>query len=133
MVKCIAEAQNRPASFRKNAVRTLIIYPMNALVSDQLARFRKIMGGEEFFKIFTQDTHATRIPHFGMYTGRTSYAGVPKPGENKKLAEAYRERYLVDENASEEDQTGTPESQIGMEFEVLPALYKKPASTKEKM
>ena len=39
-----------------------------------------------------------------MYTGRTSYAGVPKPGENKKLAEAYRERYLVDENASEEDQ-----------------------------
>lgn len=104
MVKCIAEAQNRPASFRKNAVRTLIIYPMNALVSDQLARFRKIMGGEEFFKIFTQDTHATRIPHFGMYTGRTSYAGVPKPGENKKLAEAYRERYLVDENASEEDQ-----------------------------
>lgn len=104
MVKCIAEAQNHPASFRKNAVRTLIIYPMNALVSDQLARFRKIMGGEEFFKIFTQDTHATRIPHFGMYTGRTSYAGVPKPGENKKLAEAYRERYLVDENASEEDQ-----------------------------
>lgn len=53
MVKCIAEAQNRPASFRKNAVRTLIIYPMNALVSDQLARFHKIMGGEEFFKIFT--------------------------------------------------------------------------------
>ena len=31
------------------------------------------------------------------------------------------------------EETGTPESQIGMEFEVLPALYKKPASTKEKM
>ena len=31
--------------------------------------FRNIMGREEFLKIFTQDTYATRIPHFGMYTG----------------------------------------------------------------
>lgn len=101
MAKCIEEARNRPTIFKKNAVRTLIIYPMNALVSDQLARFRNIMGRDEFMKIFTQDTHATRIPHFGMYTGRTSYAGVPKPNENKKLAEAYRRRYLIDESATE--------------------------------
>lgn len=101
MAKCIEEARNRPTIFKKNAVRTLIIYPMNALVSDQLARFRNIMGRDEFMKIFTQDTHATRIPHFGMYTGRTSYAGIPKPNENKKLAEAYRCRYLIDESATE--------------------------------
>lgn len=101
MAKCIEEARNRPTIFEKNVVRTLIIYPMNALVSDQLARFRNIMGRDEFMKIFTQDTHATRIPHFGMYTGRTSYAGVPKPNENKKLAEAYRCRYLIDESATE--------------------------------
>lgn len=103
MAKCIEEARNRPTIFKKNAVRTLIIYPMNALVSDQLARFRNIMGQEEFLRIFIQDTHATRIPHFGMYTGRTSYAGAPKPSENKKLAEAYRRRYLVDENIPEEE------------------------------
>ena len=102
IAKCIDEARNRPAFFKKNAVRTLIIYPMNALVSDQLARFRNIMGREEFLKIFTQDTYATRIPHFGMYTGRTSYAGLPKPSKNKELAEAYRRRYLVDESAPEE-------------------------------
>lgn len=102
IAKCIDEARNRPEFFKKNAVRTLIIYPMNALVSDQLARFRNIMGREEFLKIFTQDTYATRIPHFGMYTGRTSYAGLPKPSKNKELAEAYRGRYLVDESAPEE-------------------------------
>ena len=103
MAKCIGEARNHPTFFKRNAVRTLIIYPMNALVSDQLQRFRKIMGHEEFLQIFTQDTHATRIPHFGMYTGRTSYAGVPKLSENKRLAEAYRRRYLVDESAPEEE------------------------------
>lgn len=103
MAKCIGEARNHPTFFKRNAVRTLIIYPMNALVSDQLARFRNIMGREEFLKIFTQDTHATRIPHFGMYTGRTSYAGVPKLSENKKLAEAYRRRFLVVKSASEEE------------------------------
>lgn len=102
MAKCIEEAKNNPESFKKNAVRTLIIYPMNALVSDQLARFRKIMGSEKFLDIFTKDTHATRIPHFGMYTGRTAYAGKPKSSENKRLADAYRQRYLVDDTASDE-------------------------------
>lgn len=104
MAKCIEEAKNKPESFKKNAVRTLIIYPMNALVSDQLARFRKILGGEQFQDIFVKDTNATRIPHFGMYTGRTSYAGSAKPSENQKLAKAYRDRFLVDENAPTDDQ-----------------------------
>ena len=77
------------------AVRTLIIYPMNALVSDQLARFRKIMGSEEFLKIFTS-SGAERIPHFGMYTGRTPYSGESKKQNNIVLAETYRAQYLVD-------------------------------------
>ena len=77
----IEEALNRSDDFDMQAVRTLIIYPMNALVSDQLARFRKIMGAEEFKRIFTEASGAKRIPHFGMYTGRTPY-----PGESKKRA-----------------------------------------------
>ena len=66
--KCFDEAKNRPNFFKMEAVRTLIIYPMNALVSDQLARFRRIIGSDKFRDIFTKDTHATRIPHFGMYS-----------------------------------------------------------------
>lgn len=102
MARCIGEARNHPDSFKRNAVRTLIVYPMNALVSDQLARFRGIMGSEAFLRIFTEDTHAERIPHFGMYTGRTEYPGDAKSDKSKRLAQAYRERYLVDETADEE-------------------------------
>ena len=101
LAKTIGEAQNHPDYFKQNAVRTLIIYPMNALVSDQLARFRKTMGGEQFRRIFTEDTQATRIPHFGMYTGRTSYAGDSNMGRSKKLAQAYRKRYLIDDSSDE--------------------------------
>ena len=102
IAKCFDEAKNHPATFKMNAVRTLIIYPMNALVSDQLARFRKIIGSEKFREIFTKDTQATRIPHFGMYTGRTPYSGDANSASNRELANTFRENYLIDENADEE-------------------------------
>ena len=104
IAKGIDEAIFRPESFKKNAVRTLIIYPMNALVSDQLGRFRNIFGGEKYKNYFVQASHATRIPHFGMYTGRTPYAGEAKPSSSKELATTYRNSYLVDSDASDEKQ-----------------------------
>ncbi len=104
IAKCFDEAKNRPVFFNKEAVRTLIIYPMNALVSDQLARFRKIIGSDKFREIFTTDTHATRIPHFGMYTGRTPYSGDAKLSSSRELASTFRENYLIDENADSETQ-----------------------------
>ena len=102
IARAIEESLDRPDDFKMPAVRTLIIYPMNALVSDQLARFRKIMGSEEFLKIFTS-SGAERIPHFGMYTGRTPYSGESKKQNNIVLAETYRAQYLVDESAPEEE------------------------------
>ena len=101
--RCIEEALDRPEDFKCPAVRTLIIYPMNALVSDQLARFRKTMGADSFKEIFTSSTNAERIPHFGMYTGRTPYSGEPQMRKNIDLAETYRKQYLVDELATEEE------------------------------
>ena len=103
IARAIEESINRPEDFKLPAVRTLIIYPMNALVSDQLARFRKIMGSEKFKKVFLAASNARRIPHFGMYTGRTPYSGASKKRKNLDLAEKYREHYLIDENATEEE------------------------------
>lgn len=100
--RAIEESLNRAEDFKMPAIRTLIIYPMNALVSDQLARFRKIIGSEEFMDIFTSSSGAERVPHFGMYTGRTPYSGESKRSSNIKLAETYREQYLVDEHVTEE-------------------------------
>lgn len=102
--KSIDEAKNRPSTFMMEAVRTLIIYPMNALVSDQLARFRKIIGCEKFKDIFTADTQASRIPHFGMYTGRTPYPGEANLNSSLRLANEFREEYLIDENDDKEMQ-----------------------------
>ena len=102
--KSFIEAKNRPDDFRIDAVRTLIIYPMNALVSDQLARFRKIIGSAEFKNIFTKDTQAMRIPHFGMYTGRTPYSGKAKLASSRELAATFRVNYIVDPSAGADEQ-----------------------------
>ena len=102
--KCIDEAVQKEKSFKQNAVRTLIIYPMNALVSDQLGRFREIIGSKKFKEHFVNQSQATRIPHLGMYTGRTPYAGDKDISRNRKLSAAFRKRYLVDENADEKTQ-----------------------------
>lgn len=103
IARAIEESLDRTEDFEMQAVRTLIIYPMNALVSDQLARFRKIMGGEKFKQIFTGSSGVSRIPHFGMYTGRTPYSGEPKKQNNIKLADTYRQQYLIDENMTEDE------------------------------
>lgn len=104
IAKCFSEAKNHPKRFKMEGIRTLIIYPMNALVSDQLARFRKIIGNEKFKDIFTKETQAARIPHFGMYTGRTPYSGDKKLASSRDLAATFRENYLVDAEADAETQ-----------------------------
>jgi hypothetical protein len=104
LAKAFDEAMNRPNTFKMDAVRTLIIYPMNALVSDQLSRIRKIFGRDEFINIFIEDTNATRIPHFGMYTGRTPYSGESKSSSNRELAKTFRQNYLLDRATDVETQ-----------------------------
>lgn len=77
------EAYKRPETFALPAVRALILYPMNALVNDQLARLRLLFGDVEVAKEF-QSVGCHRFPRFGMYTGRTTYPGprnASKDGE----------------------------------------------------
>lgn len=106
------------------AVRTLIIYPMNALVSDQLARFRKIMGSEEFRHIFTESSGAERIPHFGMYTGRSSYSGEAKKQKNMELAETYRAKYVIDDTKTEKEKKAQSRTIEGLKsINKYPARY----------
>ena len=68
------EAVSRPVSFAQPGVRALILYPMNALVNDQLARLRLLFGDPAVAAEFRKGGGA-RFPRFGMYTGRTPYAG----------------------------------------------------------
>ena len=81
MAKLAIEARNNPETWAERGVRTIILYPMNALVSDQISRLRRLIGDPEnrFIRIF-RDTcgETSRRPQFGMYTGRTPYPG-PEP------------------------------------------------------
>ncbi len=67
-----AEATTRP-SFSTRAVRALLLYPMNALVNDQLGRLRVLFGGNDLSRWFTDC--AGRPMKFARYTGRTLYPG----------------------------------------------------------
>lgn len=75
--KLAKEAGDNPDSWRERGVRVLVLYPMNALVSDQLGRLRRILGGrpEDFAKSWDVGGPRGRRPQFGMYTGRTPYPG----------------------------------------------------------
>jgi len=68
------EAATSPDSFAAPAVRALILYPMNALVNDQLGRLRLLFGAEAVADRFVE--WAGRPARFARYTSRTLYPGV---------------------------------------------------------
>lgn len=89
------ESASRPKSWQMPGVRALILYPMNALVNDQVARLRKLMGNGHVMSALrgARSRNAT----FGMYTSRTPYAGLPtKEKDKKRLGETLRKLYLED-------------------------------------
>jgi DEAD/DEAH box helicase/Helicase conserved C-terminal domain len=72
------------------AVRCLVVYPMNALVEDQLARLRRALDGTEVRDWLDKNRDRHRF-FFGRYTGPT-----PVPGPlGSKTAERRLRRELV--------------------------------------
>jgi hypothetical protein len=74
-------------------MRAMVLYPMNALVEDQLVRLRRALDGDKAREWLDLHRRGNRF-YFGRYTGQTPVAGV-RP---KKLAEL--RKYLA---ASERD------------------------------
>lgn len=92
-------------SWNQRGVRAIVIYPMNALVSDQISRLRSIIGDREnkFVGILNKYSPSARRPQFGMYTGRTPYPGAKLDKKtNLDIGLSYEKSYLVSENLSEE-------------------------------
>lgn len=98
--KMAVEAETSKDSWRNRAVRALVLYPMNALVSDQLGRLRKILGGdaESFGEVWSG---MGRRPQFGMYTGRTPYPGDRQVAKRDSEYARTIERDLVDISAAD--------------------------------
>ncbi|MBL8049624.1 MAG: DEAD/DEAH box helicase [Anaerolineales bacterium] len=83
------EHMNRPA-----AVRGLILYPLNALVEDQLRRLRQTLSSTEITNWLDRDRGGNRIT-YGRYTSLTS---VPGPENSTTLSRLRRELNKVDES-----------------------------------
>ena len=99
LAKLATEARERPESWRLRGVRTLIMYPMNALVVDQISRLRRLLGSDDFLTTFRRfsESEKTRRPQFGMYVGRTPYPGDdPKTPEDRALAKTLEREFLSD-------------------------------------
>lgn len=67
------EATERPKSASLPGCRAILLYPMNALVNDQLARIRRLFGNNEASKVLMAGRSSP--VRFGGYTGRTPYPG----------------------------------------------------------
>ena len=68
--------ESRESFENERAMRVLLLYPMNALVNDQLGRLRNLFGSETVADWFTQT--GGRPMKFARYTGKTLYPGRRK-------------------------------------------------------
>jgi len=82
LMKLATEASTKPEQFAERAVRSIILYPMNALVNDQLGRLRRLLGAPAVRHWFTEQ--AGRPAKFARYTGRSLYPGQRTEDRNKR-------------------------------------------------
>ncbi len=81
--KLAQEAQRNGAEFGHSpAVRAMVLYPMNALVNDQLGRLRLLFGDPRIVSRFMK--WSGRPARFARYTSRTLYPGVRNVDKDKE-------------------------------------------------
>ncbi|MGP3955614.1 DEAD/DEAH box helicase [Nonomuraea sp. 3N208] len=93
LAKLAAEAAHKPESFAAPAVRSLILYPMNALVNDQLGRLRLLLGDPRVTAHF--GAWAGRPARFARYTSRTLYPGVRKVEKDQTRLRSIEDFYIL--------------------------------------
>ncbi len=76
---------------RPKAVRALVLYPMNALVEDQLARIRRALDSRKARTVMDQHFAGNRI-FFGRYTSDTPVTGSRTPTPGTKGKERHKQK-----------------------------------------
>jgi len=91
--KLAHEAKHKPDAFGSQAaVRAVLLYPMNALVNDQLGRLRLLFGDERLTRRFIG--WAGRPVRFARYTSRTPYPGVRDRRKDQQRLRAFGDYYV---------------------------------------
>ncbi|NTF91623.1 DUF1998 domain-containing protein [Agrobacterium rhizogenes] len=101
--KLAREAAERPDAFKNHrAMRALLLYPMNALVNDQLGRMRAIFGDPRLTELF--NGWAGRPATFARYTSRTPYAGVRNRKKDPQKLASFEEFFVeIERQAADPD------------------------------
>ena len=71
------DVRQRNHETRKAGVRALLLYPMNALVEDQMSRLRKALDSDDTRNWLSENTNGNKI-YFGRYNGSSPVAGELK-------------------------------------------------------
>src|SRR6266576_1909204 len=74
---------------RPAAMRAMVLYPLNALVEDQLGRMRTALDSDNV-RNWLQARRAGNRFYFGRYTGRTPVSGGRNAAKTSKLREELR-------------------------------------------
>ncbi|PLR92038.1 DEAD/DEAH box helicase [Bacillus sp. T33-2] len=92
------EGVEKPETASMPGCRAILLYPMNALVNDQLGRIRKLFGDERVANILKKGRD--RPVRFGSYTSRTPYPGNASSNKNmthiKPIFEEFYLKYAND-------------------------------------
>ena len=89
-----------------HAVRAMVLYPLNALVEDQLRRLRQTLDSDVVLRWLDAERGGNRVT-FGRYTGATPVSGQPN-GENAVARLRDRLRDLSAESAAVREDTDLP-------------------------
>jgi len=108
----LIEESERWGKQREDAVRGLILYPLNALAEDQMVRLRKSLNsydenGTGAINWLDENRPGHRI-RFGRYTGITPVSGQPSKSKKQKLREE-KNRYERDWKAAITNALANPE------------------------
>jgi ATP-dependent helicase YprA (DUF1998 family) len=86
----IPQRAHEDPTVRPAAMRALILYPLNALVEDQLGRMRVALDSSNA-RNWLHNNRAGNQFYFGRYTGRTPVSGDRNAAKTSKLREELRE------------------------------------------
>jgi len=105
--KLAIEAKEKSAQFAEHsAVRAMVLYPMNALVNDQLGRLRLLFGDPRVVEMF--QAWSDRAATFARYTSRTPYAGVRTRNKDRARLKSIGDFFVNIEDAGERHAAGKP-------------------------
>lgn len=91
---------------RDAGLRAIILYPMNALVNDQMSRLRRVLSlnGSPAWQL---KNLSQNLIHFGMYTSLTSPTGRPEQSNKRKQFNDYMQQLAEEWNTLRDELKST--------------------------